>query len=400
MVTGLPTQLGGVASVVKHLLALKDPARVFDTSATWSDEDATRTRLRARIVDKTNRLLSREPSCHPYRFPQISHLAVHPPAFDDHTILHVHKASLWQQAIRWKHLHPYIALVFHAHSVDGFTGGCVLETDCPMLRQQCTSCPIIKPPARALARAGFRHRAHMLETCNPVVVANSRSIHQAITSSGMIPEGCRVEVITPGVDPDAFFPRTAPERPTQDRLRPLNVGFVSYSIENPNKGFEDFVAATRMLQNDFPVRGHAVGNVRQETRDRFEDIHFIGPVCDAESLRAFYHRMDCLVIASRSESFGLIFLESQFCGTPVFAYAVGGLPETILDGVTGRLVPANSPAALAEALRQIQRHSIPITLTPSATPIRGFLQSFESARIHARWASLYAGLFPGGSGPS
>jgi len=57
------------------------------------------------------------------------------------------------------------------------------------------------------------------------------------------------------------------------------------------------------------------------------------------------------VVPSLYESFGLVALEAMACGTPVIASRVGGLQHTVDDGVTGFLVPAGEPDALADKLR-------------------------------------------------
>lgn len=57
--------------------------------------------------------------------------------------------------------------------------------------------------------------------------------------------------------------------------------------------------------------------------------------------------------ASRSEGFGRAVLEGMAASRPVVATAVGGVPELVEDGVTGLLVPPESPGALAEALLRL-----------------------------------------------
>jgi starch synthase len=53
------------------------------------------------------------------------------------------------------------------------------------------------------------------------------------------------------------------------------------------------------------------------------------------------------------EPFGLINLEAMACGTPVVASRVGGIPEVVVDGETGFLVPPGDPRALAAAVREV-----------------------------------------------
>ncbi|MGW7189550.1 glycosyltransferase, partial [Streptomyces sp. NPDC054838] len=67
----------------------------------------------------------------------------------------------------------------------------------------------------------------------------------------------------------------------------------------------------------------------------------------------WYRAADVLVVPSRSESFGLVALEAQACGTPVLAAAVGGLPTAVRDGVTGMLVDGHDPAEYARRLRRL-----------------------------------------------
>lgn len=67
-------------------------------------------------------------------------------------------------------------------------------------------------------------------------------------------------------------------------------------------------------------------------------------------------RMGCsraVVIPSREEALGLVALEAMALETPVVATAVGGLPEIVVDGRTGILVPPENPAALGDAIREV-----------------------------------------------
>jgi D-inositol-3-phosphate glycosyltransferase len=57
-----------------------------------------------------------------------------------------------------------------------------------------------------------------------------------------------------------------------------------------------------------------------------------------------------MLVPSRSESFGLVALESSACGTPVVASDVGGLMTLIDPGVTGFLIPGREPGAWADAV--------------------------------------------------
>lgn len=64
-------------------------------------------------------------------------------------------------------------------------------------------------------------------------------------------------------------------------------------------------------------------------------------------------RMDAFVLASRTEGLPLSIIEAMAAGLPVVATAVGGVPELVEDGVTGRLVPPGDADALTEPLREL-----------------------------------------------
>jgi len=83
------------------------------------------------------------------------------------------------------------------------------------------------------------------------------------------------------------------------------------------------------------------------------DLVRFEPPAPPDLLADFYRAADVTVVPSHSESFGLVALESQACGTPVVAAAVGGLPTAVRDGVSGLLVDSRAPDAFAAALERV-----------------------------------------------
>jgi D-inositol-3-phosphate glycosyltransferase len=74
-----------------------------------------------------------------------------------------------------------------------------------------------------------------------------------------------------------------------------------------------------------------------------------------EVLADYYRAADLTVVPSYNESFGLVALESQACGTPVVAARVGGLVTAVEDEVSGLLIDGHSPHDYATVIRTLVR---------------------------------------------
>jgi phosphatidylinositol alpha-1,6-mannosyltransferase len=175
----------------------------------------------------------------------------------------------------------------------------------------------------------------------------------------------RVHVVPNGTDPDRFCPQ--PEARVRARLG-LDDHSVLLTVGRlvPRKGVDTVLHALPYVAEKIPnvtylVVGTGPDRKRLERLARHLQIqnrvHFLGEVPHDE-LPDFYSAADLFVMPAREappdvEGFGLVFLEANACGTPVVGARTGGIPDAIAEGKTGLLVPAGTPAPLAEALTQL-----------------------------------------------
>jgi D-inositol-3-phosphate glycosyltransferase len=162
-------------------------------------------------------------------------------------------------------------------------------------------------------------------------------------------------VVPPGVDLDQFRPDGPAMDRDPDRRRILGVGRL---VER--KGFADLVMALRRVPDAELVIVGGPDKAPEAKRLKglaerggvADRLRLVGPVSHKD-LAAWYRSADVLACAPWYEPFGLSPLEAMACGVPVVAYSVGGIAESVIDGVTGTLVPPRDVNALAAALRDL-----------------------------------------------
>jgi glycosyltransferase involved in cell wall biosynthesis len=104
-------------------------------------------------------------------------------------------------------------------------------------------------------------------------------------------------------------------------------------------------------------------------------------------IEAFYRSADVVVVPSRWEGFGLIAVEAMRAELPVIASRVGGLPEIVVDGETGVLIPPADKGALVRALRDLSDEKL---AAMGRAGRQRFLRYFTLDRVHRQIAELYA----------
>lgn len=127
-----------------------------------------------------------------------------------------------------------------------------------------------------------------------------------------------------GVDTDLFFPR---EKDFLSFPRPISMYVGRVAVE---KGIEDF------LSLDLPGTKVVVGDGPQleELKEKYPDAQFTG-FQQGETLAKYMASADVFVFPSKTDTFGIVMLDSLACGVPVAAYPVQGPTDILVDNKTG-----------------------------------------------------------------
>jgi glycosyltransferase involved in cell wall biosynthesis len=196
------------------------------------------------------------------------------------------------------------------------------------------------------------------------------------------------------VDPDEFTP-VGPTASKGHRHRIVAVGRLV-----PRKGFETMIRAmhhfpdTELVIVGGPDKSELDADVEairlqavageEGVADR---VHLYGSVL-REEMPMLLRSADVVAATPWYEPFGIVPLEAMACGVPVVASAVGGMLDTVVPDVTGRLVPPRDPDALAAAIGPILRQP-GFRRTLGEAGRRRVCERYAWSRVAAETAAVY-----------
>ncbi|MGZ5369450.1 MAG: D-inositol-3-phosphate glycosyltransferase, partial [Aeromicrobium sp.] len=180
----------------------------------------------------------------------------------------------------------------------------------------------------------------------------------------------RVAVVHPGVDLDVFRAGRQAEARSIIGLDPDSHVLLFAGRIQPLKAPDILVrAAGELLRRQPSLRGrlvvaivggpsgtgleHPTALVDLSTAAGLEDVVRFVPTVSQGELADWYAAATVVCVPSYNESFGLVAIEAQACGTPVIAARVGGLATAVSDGVSGILVEGHDPLDYADAFQAI-----------------------------------------------
>ena len=187
-----------------------------------------------------------------------------------------------------------------------------------------------------------------LESADAVIAVSEGTRQDVLRLFDIAPE--RIHVIHNGIDPDFYRPDEATDALERHGVDPTVPYVLFVGRITRQKGIVHLVRAIQHLdpgigvvlcagQPDTPEIGREMEEGVRAAQAERDNVVWIGEMVSRTDVRQLYSHAGVFCCPSVYEPFGIINLEAAACETPVVASAVGGIPEVVVDGETGLLVP-------------------------------------------------------------
>ena len=286
-----------------------------------------------------------------------------PELIGDVDIVHMH--SLWKVRNSFADLTGIKSISDRYPTVmtlrDGWmlTGHCACPIGCDRWKTGCGNCPDLqRPPAiqKDYSRQNWNRKRRTIQKSPLHVTAVSSWLKDQIQQSPVFADKS-VHVVHNSVDAEEFKP--GDKQAAREALGiPQNefvVLLAGQSIEGFHLGISQHAVQALNQLNDDNIHAMLVGRSASDVAATLNTPSTVVPFRDTQQEMAeCYQAADLTIVPSEYETFGRVAAESFFCGTPVLAFATGGLSDIVEDGVCGRLVPTGDVNALATALAELK----------------------------------------------
>jgi glycosyltransferase involved in cell wall biosynthesis len=240
------------------------------------------------------------------------------------------------------------AIVWTLHDMWPFTGGCHHAMDCNQYETGCLQCPQTRSIFQRKARAAAERKREVFNSAKKIhFVSPSRWLaNKAISSKAL--SNAQLHIVPNPIDCSLFKPGEKQMARSQYGISKdaFVVGCSSMNLADPMKNMHQLVNGMRKFvaeTHDREIVLLAVGGGELSV-DGCQTC-LTGPISSEEQMASTYQAMDVFVSLSLAENFPLTVAEATASGVPVICLEKGGMPEIVIDGVTGRVIASEDQLA-------------------------------------------------------
>jgi len=312
---------------------------------------------------------------------------------DEFDLFHFHDLSSAISIETLSQLSKRKPVVFTVHDCSAFTGGCIYPMGCEKYKTRCDACPQLGkwPLSTKFDRTCFmqEQRRRAAGASSIQYVFPSQWIQQTMLSA--MPLARPGRQISNAIDAAQMVPMNKKEARRKLGLpedRPV-VLISAPDLADERKGVAYAVEALCQAFDLSPILISA-GHSNQSLTFQVGDIPFtsFGHIRQPDRLALVYSAADVFLFPSLADNCPYSVLETMACGTAVVGFATGGIPEIVISGETGMLVPPPDRDQLAASLRSALQN-LPLTQKWGVQARQRIENHFNKASLVSTLGNLY-----------
>jgi glycosyltransferase involved in cell wall biosynthesis len=283
-------------------------------------------------------------------------------------------------------------VVWTLHDMWAFTGGCHYAGTCEAYKQSCGNCPMLRNPTpNDLSHSIHQAKQYITQNKNLTIVCCSNWLAQKARQSSLL-QGNRIVAIPNAIDTQHYTPRN--QELIRDKYSIPEYAkvllFGAANIDDKRKGFKYILQLIDSLLTNDPDNEYQLilfGKASPETlaQIRLKYLHF--PYAGQDILPEIYSAADVMLLPSLQDNLPNTVMESLSCGTPVIAFNTGGVPEMLVEGKTGYIVPDRNAEIMAQKVTEIFRDGHMREMRPSC---RAFaVEHYSPEVVAAQYLQIY-----------
>lgn len=245
-------------------------------------------------------------------------------------------------------------IIWVMHDMWVFTGGCHYDGECGRYRECCGNCPLLNSSVNTdRTYKNLRQKKALYAEANITFVALSKWELECAKSSNTL-KGCNIKKIFNPLDVNVFQPMDREKlrlKRTNTEKKIILFG-ASRSFGDDVKGFKYLIEALNVLDKDKYRAVCFGGNEPKGIQNLVEgfEISYLGQIYEEQELAIWYNIADVFVAPSLQETFCYTVCEALACGTPVAAFAIGGILDQVKHEENGYLAKAKDAKDLAKGI--------------------------------------------------